>query len=173
MDKQRFTSSKAKAIYPGTFDPFTFGHLDILKRALKVFGNVVIAIAKREEKHVMFSQKERFELVLRSIKEENLTNVEVVMFEGLLIKFMEKLGIRVIVRGLRAISDFDYEFQMALTNRRLDRRVESIFFLPAEKHTFVSSSLVKEIAKNHGDVTDFVPSPVKKALIDRINALHR
>ncbi|MEX0602262.1 MAG: pantetheine-phosphate adenylyltransferase [Bacteroidota bacterium] len=150
------------AIYPGTFDPITNGHLDILERALKLFDKVVICIAKNSSKSPMFSEEERLSLIRQSVA--SLRNVEVDSFDGLLVAYARSKGAVAVVRGLRAISDFEFELQMALMNRKLDEAVETFFLMPNEKYTYLNSSIVREIARLKGDVSDFVPPPVKKAL---------
>ncbi len=162
MGTQKSQYLKRIAVYPGTFDPITYGHIDVIKRALLLCDKLIIAVAKRREKAPLFSLKERVELAKNSLKE--LPNIEVEGFDGLLISFVRKKKANIIIRGLRAISDFDYEFQMALTNRKIAPDVETVFFLPAEEYSYVSSSLVKEIAALGGDTSKFVPPPVVKAL---------
>ena len=150
------------AIYPGTFDPVTNGHLDILERALKLFDNVIITIAHNSAKNPLFTEEERFELLKAVTK--RFSRVEVAMFKGLLVDYVRERNAAVIIRGLRAMTDFEYEFQMALMNRKLDAQVETIFLVPNEKYTYLSSNMVREIARFHGDVSKFVPLAVKKAL---------
>ncbi len=150
------------AIYPGSFDPLTNGHLDIIQRASKIFDRVVVAVAKNESKSSLFSISQRQELVTRCVG--HLPNVEVDTFTGLLVNYAERHGTDVIIRGLRAVSDFEFEFQMALMNRKLNEHVETIFMMPKDTYTFLSSGLVKEIARLGGDVGAFVPVPVREAL---------
>ncbi len=150
------------AIYPGTFDPITNGHLDILERALKLFDQVVITVARNTSKQPLFSETERLELVRKSVS--RLEHVEVEYFDGLLTTYARKRKATAIVRGLRAISDFEYEFQMALMNRKLEDSLETVFFMPNEKYTYLNSSIIREIARFGGDVSEFVPFPVQEAL---------
>jgi len=153
-----------KIIYPGSFDPITNGHLDLIKRAKEIFDEVIVAVAKREEKRPLFSWEERIKLAKEAIEELNLKNVKVYAYDSLLIDFCKKMGVFAILRGLRAVSDFDYEFQMALTNRKLLPEIETIFFVPSPEYIFLSASLVKEIAKYGGCLKKFVPLCVEKAL---------
>lgn len=150
------------AIYPGSFDPLTNGHLDVVQRAAKLFDNVIVAVAKNEGKSPLFTLEERVALVQQSVK--SLPNVKVDAFEGLLVDYVVSKQARAIVRGLRAISDFEFEFQLALMNRKLNENVETIFMMPKDTYTFLSSRIVKEIARLGGDVRPFVPVPVQKAL---------
>jgi pantetheine-phosphate adenylyltransferase len=142
-------------IYPGSFDPFTNGHLDIVQRAAKLFDQVIVAVAKNEGKNPLFSEEERLDLVRQSIKGQQ--NVSAEAFEGLLVDYVEKRGGQAVIRGLRAVSDFEFEFQLALMNRKLNEHVETIFMMPKDTYTFLSSRLVKEIARLGGDVSSFVP----------------
>jgi pantetheine-phosphate adenylyltransferase len=148
------------AVYPGTFDPITLGHVSVVKRALIVFEKLIIAVAKDTQKNTFFSFEERFEMLKEVFSDE--PRVEVMKFEGLLVDFMRKVGSKVILRGLRTVSDFEYEFQMALTNRKLDNSIETIFIMAEEQVSYFSSSLVREIAKLGGDISLLVPPPVIK-----------
>jgi len=149
-------------IYPGSFDPLTNGHLDIVQRAAKLFDKVIIAVANNETKKPLFNLRERVELVKRGIK--HLPNVEVDSFNGLLVEFADRRGAGAVIRGLRAVSDFEFEFQLALMNRKLNDRIETIFMMPRGAYTFLSSRIVKEVARLGGDVSAFVPEHVQKAL---------
>ena len=149
-------------IYPGTFDPFTNGHLDVLERAAKLFTHVRVAIAIDSTKAPLFTPARRVELVRANL--HGLPNVDVVSFEGLLVEFARQQHAEAIIRGLRALSDFEFEFNMALMNRHLDPDVETIFVMPNEAYSYTSSSLVKQIAKLGGDVAKFVPPNVAAAL---------
>jgi pantetheine-phosphate adenylyltransferase len=153
-------------IYPGSFDPITNGHLDIIQRAAKLFDRVIVAVARNEAKNPLFTLKERLELVHLSAK--HLPNVVVDTFEGLLVNYVEQQGGVAVIRGLRAISDFEFEFQLALMNRKLNERVETIFMMPKDTYTFLSSRIVKEIASLGGDVSAFVPNPVQAALLEKL-----
>jgi pantetheine-phosphate adenylyltransferase len=150
------------AIYPGSFDPLTNGHLDLIQRAAKLFDHVIVAVAKNEGKKPLFSLKERLRLVQQSLGD--LPNVQARSFDTLLVDYVEKQKGQAIIRGLRAVSDFEFEFQLALMNRKLNGRVETIFMMPKETYTFLSSRIVKEIARLGGNVDCFVPAHVQAAL---------
>jgi len=150
------------AICPGSFDPITNGHLDVIQRAARLFDRVVVAVAASEAKGPLFAVQERLELVRRAV--EHMRNVEAEVFTGLLVEYVQARGAQAVVRGLRAVSDFEFEFQLALMNRKLNEQVETIFMMPRESYTFLSSRLVKEIAMLGGDVAEFVPPPVLQAL---------
>jgi pantetheine-phosphate adenylyltransferase len=150
------------AIYPGTFDPITNGHIDILERALKLFDKVIITIARNTAKNPLFTEEERFTL-LRKVTQK-YKNVEVDSFQGLLVDYVRQKKAIAVVRGLRAMTDFEYELQMALMNRKLDETMETVFLMPNEKYTYLSSNVVREIARLGGDVSKFVPPVVRKAL---------
>lgn len=153
-------------IYPGSFDPFTNGHLDIVHRAAKLFDHVIVAVAKNEGKGPLFSLEERLALVRDSVKGQ--ANVTADTFDGLLVDYVEQRGGQAVIRGLRAVSDFEFEFQLALMNRKLNERVETIFMMPKDTYTFLSSRIVKEIARLGGDVSSFVPARVVSALREKI-----
>jgi len=150
------------AIYPGSFDPITNGHLDLVQRASKLFDRVIVAVANNDSKQSLFTLDERTEMVRAAVAA--WPKVEADHFEGLLVDYVNKVQGDAIVRGLRAVSDFEYEFQMALMNRKLDERVETIFMMPRASYTFLSSRLVKEIAHLGGNVSPFVPQHVQAAL---------
>ena len=151
------------AVYPGTFDPFTNGHKDLVQRAAtNVFDKVYVCVAAHSNKDTVFSLSERIELTRKSLI--NVDNVEVCGFDGLLVNFAKTLNAKVILRGLRVVSDFEYEFQMSSMNKKLNNDIESIFLTPSESYAFLSSSLVKEIAKLGGDISPFVSQDVKHAL---------
>ncbi len=152
----------SQAVYAGTFDPPTFGHVDVAARAAQVFDRLTVAVAEDPRKTLLFSTAERLELARSALA--GLSNVEVVSFSGLLVDWARAHGIRTLIRGLRAFSDFEYEFQMALTNRKLAPDVETMFLMPNEDFSYVSSSMVREIAALGGDVEKFVPAPVAAAL---------
>lgn len=156
-------------IYPGSFDPVTRGHLDVIERAARVFDHVVVAVADNDSKHPLFSQTERRELIEIGVR--GFSNVETDIFSGLLVDYVVRRGACAVVRGLRAISDFEFEFQLALMNRRLNEKVETLFMTPRETYTFISSRLVKEIARLGGDVSQFVPPHVVTALEAKRQAL--
>lgn len=153
-------------IYPGSFDPLTNGHLDVIQRAAKMFDRVVVAVAKNESKNPLFDLEERRELVQQAIR--HLPNAEADTFEGLLVEYVEKRGAQTIIRGLRAVSDFEFEFQLALMNRKLNERVETIFMMPRDTYTFLSSRIIKEIARLGGDISAFVPENVRIALTEKM-----
>ncbi len=156
------------AMYPGTFDPITLGHEDLVKRASELFDRVVVAIASNTgSKTPMFSVDERVEMATAALA--HIENVEVARYDGLTVDFARENGLRVIVRGLRAVSDFEYEFQLANMNRHLTEEVETAFLTPTEKYTFISSSLVREVAQLGGDIGEFVSPEVEKALSERVN----
>jgi pantetheine-phosphate adenylyltransferase len=153
------------AIYPGTFDPITFGHLDIIKRASELFDHLIIAVAKDNNKNPMFSCDQRVEMINHEInKLNNKDNISVEKFEGLLINFAQKKSCKIIIRGLRAVSDFEYEFQMYGMNFKLDNTIQTIFLPASENHHFIASKLVKEIAKLGGDISLFVSPNVKEKI---------
>lgn len=158
-------------IYPGSFDPITLGHLDVIQRAADVFDRVVVAVAASQSKGPLFSVKERLALV-RDVT-SGIPSVEVESFGGLLVDYVAKRGARAIIRGLRAVSDFEFEFQLALMNRKLDERVETLFMMPREAYTFISSRMVKEICSLGGDVSAFVPAPVQVALLRKLRRRSR
>lgn len=150
------------AIYPGSFDPITLGHLDVVKRAAHLFNKVVVGVASRQEKHPLFSWPERIRLAREVVK--GMDGVTVQGFDCLLVDFAQQERAQAIIRGMRAVMDFDYEFQMALTNRKLAPAVETVFFVPSERYFYLSSSLVRELAAKGGELSCFVPEPVVKAL---------
>lgn len=152
------------AIYPGTFDPFTNGHLDILERSSKLFDQVVVGVALETEKNTLFDVEARLDFIRSSIEESGLSNVEVVSFGGLLMHFAESRGAAAIIRGLRAVSDFEYEFQMALMNRNLNPEVETVFLMTSSDYAFLSSSTIKSVVRLGGSVSGLVPQPVEVAL---------
>ena len=154
------------AMYPGTFDPITLGHEDLVRRASRLFDRIVVAVAANPSKAPMFSLDERVALAKKVLK--NFDNVEVTGYDGLTVDFAKNNDLQVIVRGLRAISDFEYEFQLANMNRHLTDDVETAFLTPTEKYTYISASLVREIAAMGGDVTEFVSPEVKAALSRRV-----
>jgi pantetheine-phosphate adenylyltransferase len=153
---------KTTAIYAGTFDPLTLGHVDLVERSVEIFDRLILAIAVSSPKETLFSMEERLEMARQVVR--NVDHVEVCSFGGLLVDFARSRGVKVLVRGLRAYSDFENEFQMALTNRKLDPEIETIFMMPKENHSYVSSSAVKRVAELGGDTRDFVPVPVHRAL---------
>ena len=157
-----------RAIYPGSFDPVTNGHLDVIERARKLFDEVIVAVAVNEEKQALFSLEERLELLRNSLGRQD--GLRVGQFNGLLVDFAASEKANAVIRGLRAVSDFEFEFQMALMNRKLEQSVETIFLMPKEEYTYLSSRLVKEIARLGGDVSQFVPAAVAKALKQKFSS---
>ena len=153
-------------VYPGSFDPPTNGHLDVIQRASKLFDRVVVAVARNNNKSPLFSPIERKELIEESVSE--LNNVEVDVFEGLLIDYVKKQNCNIVIRGIRAVSDFEFEFQMALMNRKLNEKIETLFMMPRASYSFLSSHLVKEIAELGGDVSTFVSQTTSKALVKKL-----
>lgn len=159
---------KNSAIYPGSFDPLTNGHLDILKRAAQMFQKIVVTVAVNNKKTALFTGDERVRLIREAImNEEWASRIEIEQFTGLLINFARKRNINVLLRGVRQISDFEYEFRMALTNRRLAPEIDTVFLMPDEQLTFISGSIVREVAAWGGDLTSFVPDNVAVALREK------
>ncbi len=154
------------AIYAGTFDPFTFGHIDIARRAHRLFPRLVISVSTNPEKSALFSLAERQRIIRDAIRP--MRGVSIDSFDGLLVDYMHRRGARVVIRGLRALSDFEYEFQMALMNRKLNEEIETVFLMPHEQYSYLSSRLVKEIALLGGDVSQFVRPMVARMLKERI-----
>ncbi len=151
-----------KAIYPGSFDPVTFGHLDLIERALSLVDELFVVVAVNTEKNSLFSLSERLSMVQRAVKPFRRVTVE--SSAGLTVDYARKRKAKILISGLRAISDFDYEFQMALTNRKLSREVDTVFLMPSESYFYVSSRLIKEIALHHGEVSSYVPDFVNRAI---------
>lgn len=154
-----------RAVCPGSFDPLTNGHLDLIERSLRIFDELIVAVVTNPAKTALFSDAERVEMIREATR--HLRRIEVQVFEGLLVDFVARAGAGAIVRGLRAISDFEYEFQMALMNRKLRERIETVFLMPHEAYSYISSRLVKEVAGYGGAVTGLVPSNVEKRLIEK------
>ncbi|OGV64564.1 MAG: pantetheine-phosphate adenylyltransferase [Lentisphaerae bacterium RIFOXYC12_FULL_60_16] len=151
---------KRLAIYAGTFDPLTYGHLDLIERSAELFERVILAVAVQTPKQVMFTTEERVAMASEVVR--RIRNVTVESFDNLLVNYARERGVRVLIRGLRAYSDFEYEFQMALTNRKLAPEIETLFMMPKEVHSYVSSSTVKQVAQLGGDIRDFVPPTVRR-----------
>lgn len=162
-------TSKKIAVYPGTFDPLTLGHLDIIKRSSAIFDKLIIAVAENPSKNPLFSAEERVVMVNDEVESNGLHNIEVKLFGGLLVEFVKKEGAAIIIRGLRAVADFEYEFQMSFINRTLDSSVETIFVPATENVHFISSSFVKEITRLKGDTENLVPTKVKHKLIEKFH----
>jgi pantetheine-phosphate adenylyltransferase len=154
------------ALYPGTFDPLTFGHIDLFRRASALFDHVTVAIAKNPRKTPLFSVNERLEILARHTRE--FENVAVTSFDGLVVEFAKKNDFCVLLRGLRTASDFEFEYQMALTNRELEPTIESVFMMPSPEYTYLSSSLIKEVVSNGGDASRWLPQDVYLRVVERM-----
>lgn len=164
------TASKKIAIYPGSFDPFTNGHIDLVERATRIFDLVIVTIAVNSKKETLFTGSEREDLIREAINKKTWSDkVQVEQFTGLLVDFAEEKDATVLLRGVRQISDFEYEFQMALTNRRLSPNLDTLFLMPDENHAITSSSIVKEIALWDGDISSFVPPNIHKAILKKMS----
>ena len=157
-----------RAIYPGSFDPVTNGHLDVIQRASQLFDEVVVAVAFNDAKNPLFTAEERVDLLRQTVGD--VRNVTVASFSGLLMEFARERKACAVVRGLRAVSDFEFEFQMALMNRKLQPKIETVFLTPKEEYTYLSSRIVKEIARLGGNIGDFVPTVVAKGLKEKFSA---
>jgi len=160
-------------IYPGTFDPITHGHTDIITRSLRVFDKVIVAVAPNPTKHPLFNLAERLDMVTLVMKDlgEQAEQVEVVTFEGLLVDYVQRSGSHAIIRGLRAISDFEHEFQMALINRKLAKEVETVFLMSSEEYSYLSSTIMKDIANHGGSLAAFLHPEVARRLQERIRSM--
>jgi pantetheine-phosphate adenylyltransferase len=155
-----------RALYPGSFDPVTLGHLDLIARGASLFDTVVVAVAGNPRKKTVFTVAERVAMLQRHTRRHG--NVEVVSFSGLAVEFAKKSGLEVLLRGVRTASDFEYEYQMALTNRALERGVETVFMMPSEEYAFLSSTLIKEVVGAGGDASRWIPKDVGRALAKRL-----
>ncbi len=155
------------AVYPGSFDPITYGHIDIIERGSKLFDKVVVAILINPNKKPLFTVEERLEMIRNSLGHLPEEKIEISSFSGLLVDYVKKINAKAILRGIRAISDFEYEFQMALTNRRLLKKVDTVFMMPDERYSYLSANLVREIASFGGDISHFVPPHVEKKLKEK------
>jgi pantetheine-phosphate adenylyltransferase len=155
------------AVYPGTFDPVTYGHIDLIKRATKIFDEVIVAVAHNPSKDTLFSVEERISMLKDVVK--GMKSVVVDSFDGLVVDYVKRSGAKVMIRGLRMLSDFEYEFQMALTNRKLKGEIETIFMMPSESYSYISSKLIKEASNLGADVRNFVPAKVQKRLKEKFN----
>ncbi|MBR4866601.1 MAG: pantetheine-phosphate adenylyltransferase [Clostridia bacterium] len=159
------------ALYPGSFDPVTYGHLDVIRRASKLFDKLVVGVSNNPKKTPSFTLDERQDMIRRVVAAEGITNVEIGSYTSLLVDYAAQVGANVIVRGLRAVSDFEYEFQMSLANHQLHPDIETIFFNTQERNLYISSSLVKEIASHNGDITRFVPPGIVEDIQNRFKTL--
>ena len=157
---------KTIAVYAGTFDPVTYGHIDLIKRGKQIFDRLILAVAESKNKKTLFTVGERVEILKEVVKD--IEGVEVDQFAGLLVDYMKSCGATVVLRGLRAISDFEYEFQMALTNRKLDEQIKTIFMMPKEDYSYISSNILKEIVRLGADAGKFVPPLVQKRLEEKL-----
>ena len=156
-----------KAIYPGSFDPITYGHIDIIKRSKKLFDDLIVGIVDNPQKEMLFSPRKRKELTEKVLEREGIDIKKVITYSGLLVDCAHEYDREAIIRGLRANSEFEYEFQLALTNRQIDSDIETVFFMTAGEYSFLSSSIVKEVKELGGDISDFAPPLVEKALEDK------
>ncbi len=154
------------ALYPGSFDPVTYGHIDLITRASRIFDKIIVAAAEDTQKRTLFTCAERVEMLTDVTRD--IPNIEVVAFKGLVVDYAQDRGVNVLLRGLRMISDFEFELQMALTNRRLNEKIETLFLMPSEGHSFVSSTLLKEAASLGADTSSFVPPSVNQRLKDKL-----
>ena len=162
-------SEKLKiAVYPGTFDPITNGHIDIIRRALRIFPHLIVAVAPNPKKTPLFSLDDRLHMIHQAT--EGLADLTVEAFSGLLTHYLRRKGATAIIRGIRAVSDFEFEFQMALMNRKLDSDIETVFLMPSEEYSYLTSTLIKEVASYGGDVSDFVPKGVTDKLSEKFPA---
>jgi pantetheine-phosphate adenylyltransferase len=160
------------AIYPGSFDPITFGHVDILKRGLKIFDKIIMVLAKNIHKNTLFSLSERISQIKTVIKDQKLSSVvNIDTFDGLLVDYCKKKDINIVIRGLRPLVDFEYEFEMAMANRQLYKKIETIFILTDQKYFYLRSSLIKDIIKLGGDVSESVPDNIKNDLLKKFDII--
>lgn len=160
----------AQAVYPGTFDPITFGHLDVIARGSRLFDQLTVAVALNIDKSPLFDVDERKEMIEEAVAEKGLTNVTVTSFDGIIVNFVERIGAKVLLRGIRTLSDWESEFQMALANRELNDRVETVFVMASLEFSYISSRLIREVASLDGDITKFVPGPVVEHLRKRLGS---
>lgn len=156
------------AVYPGTFDPITYGHIDIIKRASNIFEKVIVAVANNLEKNPVFSIKERVDIIKNVVKDNDNSNIEADSFTGLLVDYIKSKNTNIIIRGLRVFTDFDYEFAYASMNKKMSKNIETVFLMTSEKYSFISSSLIKEVAKLGGNLNGYAPEIVIKALTDKL-----
>jgi pantetheine-phosphate adenylyltransferase len=160
--------NKRLAVYPGTFDPITYGHVDVIKRGTRLFDNVIVLVARNSSKTPLFSAEERVAMIREVFKKNKSVSADV--FDGLLVKYVAEKKAVAIIRGLRAVSDFEYEFQMALTNRKIASSIDTLFLVPDERYTYLNSTIVREIARLGGNVSDFVPPNVQRHLKARVKS---
>ncbi len=157
------------AVYPGTFDPITYGHMDIIKRGITIFDKIVVAVANNIHKNPIFTVKERVELISEILKKERIDNVEVDSFDGLLVDYLKSKNYKIIIRGLRVVTDFDYEFVYSMMNKKLYNEIETVFLMASEKYSFISSTLIKEVTKFGGDISGYSPHLVIEKLKAKYN----
>ncbi len=162
---------KRIAVYPGTFDPITYGHMDVIKRGTRLFDKVIVLVARNSTKTPLFSGEERVAMIREAFRGN--AQVAVDIFDGLLVTYVRRRKATAIIRGLRAVSDFEYEFQMALTNRKMDERIDTVFLVPDERYTYLNSTIVREIARNGGNVSGFVPPSVRRFLTAKLKPSNR
>ncbi len=158
---------KRIAVYPGTFDPITYGHIDIIKRGIRIFDKIIVAVANNMHKNPIFDVNERKDLIRDIISEKRIANVEVDSFDGLLVDYLKRKNVRIIVRGLRVVTDFDYEFVYSMMNKKLYDKIETVFLISSEKYSFISSTLIKEVTKYGGDISSYSPDRVIKKLKEK------
>jgi pantetheine-phosphate adenylyltransferase len=154
------------AIYPGTFDPITYGHIDVVQRAAEMFSRVIVLVARNSSKAPLFTGEERIAMITEVFKKDRRVTVD--GFDGLLVEYARQHNASVLVRGLRAVSDFEYEFQMALTNRKLSPRIDTVFLVPHQQYTYLNSTIVREVARLGGDISGFVPPSVRRRLLEKV-----
>ena len=159
---------KRIAVYPGTFDPITYGHMDVIKRGTNLFDRIIVLVARNSTKTPLFSCGERVKMITEVFKSNS--HVAVDLFDGLLVEYVKRTKATAIIRGLRAVSDFEFEFQMALTNRKMDSAIDTVFLVPDERYTYLNSTIVREIARLGGDVSDFVPPRVRRYLTAKLKS---
>lgn len=157
------------AVYPGSFDPITNGHLDVIIRAANIFDKLVVAVLNNSGKMPVFTVEERVELIRESVPRIPSCEIEITSFDGLLADFAQQIGATTIVKGLRAVSDFEYEFQMALANRKMNHRLDTVFLMTSDRYMYLSSSLVREICRYGGDISDFVPLKIQKRVLEKLS----
>ncbi|MDD3839661.1 MAG: pantetheine-phosphate adenylyltransferase [Clostridia bacterium] len=155
-------------VYPGSFDPVTNGHIDIIKRSTKIFDKLIVGVINNPNKSPLFTMEERIDMISKSVKQQNLKDIEVKGFDGLLVDFMRQNNANIIVKGLRAVSDFEYEFQMALMNRKLDNEIETIFMMTSKEYSYLSSSMIKEVGSLNGCIKGLVPDVVLKTILNKL-----